>query len=123
MTNNKNILNSYPSFPSTRMRRNRQFDWSRRLVRENHLSVDDLIWPIFVTENKKTEIKTMPGIYRIPLTEIADIVDEAQSYGIPAIALFPETNPNIKDDKGSEALNSNNIICEATRIIKKTMRI
>ena len=119
MANNKNIFNSYPSFPSTRMRRNRQFDWSRRLVRENHLSVDDLIWPIFVTENKKTEIKTMPRVYRIPLTEIAYIVEEAQSYGIPAIALFPETNPNIKDDKGSEALNSSNIICEATRIIKK----
>tara|TARA_B100000686_G_scaffold66799_1_gene72120 strand:+ start:773 stop:1789 length:1017 start_codon:yes stop_codon:yes gene_type:complete len=122
MANNKNIFNSYPSFPSTRMRRNRQFGWSRRLVRENHLSVDDLIWPIFVTENKKTEIKTMPGVYRIPLTEIADIVDEAQSYGIPAIALFPETNPNIKDDKGSEALNSSNIICEATRIIKKQFK-
>ncbi len=119
MANNQKKYNTYPSFPSTRMRRNRLHDWSRRLIKENKLSVDDLIWPIFVTKNNKTEINSMPGVYRIPLSEIADTVGEAQNYGIPAIALFPHTDTNIKDDNGSEALNSNNIICEATKLIKK----
>ena len=115
-----NIPNGNPSFPSTRMRRNRLSNWSRRLIQENKLSTDDLIWPIFITDkNKKSSIDSMPGIFRIPLNEIVDVIGEAQDYDIPAIALFPETNPNVKDELGSEALNENNLICEAIKLIKK----
>ena len=115
-----NIPNGNPSFPSTRMRRNRLSNWSRRLIQENKLSTDDLIWPIFITDkNKKSSIDSMPGIFRIPLNEIVDVIGEAQDYNIPAIALFPETNPNVKDELGSEALNENNLICEAIKLIKK----
>ena len=115
-----NIPNGNPSFPSTRMRRNRLSNWSRRLIQENKLSTDDLIWPIFITDkNIKSSIDSMPGIFRIPLNEIVDVIGEAQDYDIPAIALFPETNPNVKDELGSEALNENNLICEAVKLIKK----
>ena len=115
-----NIPNGNPSFPSTRMRRNRLSNWSRRLIQENKLSTDDLIWPIFVTDkNKRSSIDSMPGIFRIPLNEIVDVIGETQDYNIPAIALFPETNPNVKDELGSEALNENNLICEAIKLIKK----
>ena len=115
-----NIPNGNPSFPSTRMRRNRLSNWSRRLIQENKLSTDDLIWPIFITDkNKKSSIDSMPGIFRIPLNEIVDVIGESQNYDIPAIALFPETNPNVKDELGSEALNENNLICEAIKLIKK----
>ena len=115
-----NIPNVNPSFPSTRMRRNRLRNWSRRLIQENKLSTDDLIWPIFITDkNKKSSIDSMPGIFRIPLNEIVDVIGESQDYDIPAIALFPETNPNVKDELGSEALNENNLICEAIKLIKK----
>jgi len=115
-----NIPNGNPSFPSTRMRRNRLSNWSRRLIQENKLSTDDLIWPIFITDkNKRSAIDSMPGIFRIPLNEIVDVIGEAQGYNIPAIALFPETNPNVKDELGSEALNENNLICEAIKLIKK----
>ena len=115
-----NIPNGHPSFPSTRMRRNRLNNWSRRLIQENKLSTDDLIWPIFITDkNKKSSIDSMPGIFRIPLNEIVDVIGESQNYDIPAIALFPETNPSVKDELGSEALNENNLICEAIKLIKK----
>ena len=115
MANNQYI---HASFPSTRMRRNRLKDWSRRLIREHNLTVNDLIWPIFITANKKTEITSMPGVYRIPLSEIVKQAKQAENIGIPAIALFPETDPKLKDDNGTEALNNNNLVCEATRIIK-----
>ena len=115
-----NIPNGNPSFPSTRMRRNRLSNWSRRLIQENKLSTDDLIWPIFITDkNKKSSIDSMPGIFRIPLNEIVDVIGESQNYDIPAIALFPEINPSVKDELGSEALNENNLICEAIKLIKK----
>ena len=113
-----NNFYTYPSFPSTRMRRNRLKDWSRRLIKEHTLTVNDLIWPIFISTDKKSEITSMPGVHRIPLSEIAKYAKQAQNIGIPAIALFPETNPILKDDSGKEALNKNNLVCEATRIIK-----
>ena len=107
------------SFPQTRMRRNRLNNWSRKLVEESKLSTNDLIWPIFITEeNQITPIESMPGINRYPLTEVIDVVAEAAELGIPAIALFPEINSDLKDEKGSEALNKNNLICKATQYIK-----
>ncbi|MBT4109905.1 MAG: porphobilinogen synthase [Pelagibacterales bacterium] len=111
------------SYPTTRMRRNRQTDWSRRLIEENRFSVNDLILPIFITDgNQKTAIDSMPGVYRIPIDQIIEYVQEAKELGIPAIALFPETNASLKDDKGSEALNEENLVCRTTSLIKNNIK-
>ena len=79
------------AYPEVRLRRNRKTDWSRRLIQENNLSVNDLIWPIFLTEgkNKKESIKTMPGVYRYSLDKIELLVESAINKKIPMIALFP----------------------------------
>ncbi len=108
-------------FPHTRMRRNRTDAWTRRLVAENKLSVDDLIWPIFIIEgsNTSTEVVSMPGVVRVTLDLVAKHVEEAVKLGIPAIALFPATPPEKKDAEGTEAVNANNLICSASRILKK----
>ena len=109
------------SYPSTRLRRNRKKDWSRRLVQENNLSTNDLIWPIFICEgrNVKEPVKTMPGVYRYSLDRIQKLVESAIDKKIPLIALFPHTPLSKKNLKGSEALNKNNLICKALRLIKK----
>ena len=108
-------------YPNLRLRRNRKNDWSRRLVQENNLSVDDLILPIFLIEgkNKKIPIKSMPGVYRYSINKLGTIIDKAVNKKIPMVALFPYTNPKIKDEYGSEALNENNLVCQAIRYIKK----
>mgnify|MGYP001171750253 FL=1 len=108
-------------YPNLRLRRNRKSDWSRRLVQENNLSVDDLILPIFLIEgkNKKIPIKSMPGVYRYSINKLGTIIDKAVNKKIPMVALFPYTNPKIKDEYGSEALNENNLVCQAIRYIKK----
>ena len=108
-------------FPSTRLRRVRNSDWVRRLISENNLSANDLILPIFLTEgkNKKEKIKTMPGIYRYSLDKLSSILDEAEKFKIPMIALFPNTSNNQRDHSGSEALNEDNLICRAIKLIKK----
>ena len=79
------------SYPFTRMRRNRKSDWSRRLVQENKLSANDLIWPIFIREGKniKEPIEGMPDVYRYTIDKIEKLVDEAISLEIPMISLFP----------------------------------
>ena len=119
----KYIYKESAAFPSTRMRRNRQTDWSRRLIKENELSVNDLIWPIFIAnDDKKSPINSMPGVNRIPLNAIVETVQEAKELGIPAIALFPETDISLKNEKGSEALNEGNLICKATKAIKKNIK-
>ena len=109
------------SYPSTRLRRNRKKDWSRRLIQENNLSTNDLIWPIFICEgrNVKEPVKTMPGVYRYSLDRIQKLVESAIDKKIPFIALFPYTPLSKKNLKGSEALNKNNLICKALRLIKK----
>ena len=118
----KYIYKESAAFPSTRMRRNRQTDWSRRLIEESKLSVNDLIWPIFISnDDKKSPISSMPGVFRIPLNAIVENVQEAKELGIPAIALFPETDISLKDEKGSEALNEDNLICKATKAIKNNI--
>jgi len=108
-------------FPSTRLRRVRNSDWVRRLVSENNLSANDLILPIFLTEgkNKKEKIKSMPGIYRYSLDKLSSILDEAEKFKIPMIALFPNTSNHQRDHNGSEALNENNLVCRAIKFIKK----
>ena len=109
------------SYPSTRLRRNRKREWSRRLVQESTLSPNDLIWPIFISEGKnlKEQIKTMPGIYRYSIDQLEKLVESAMNKKIPMIALFPNTPIFKKDAKGSEALNKNNLVCKALRLIKK----
>ena len=108
-------------YPSLRLRRTRQHHWCRRLVQENNLSSSDLILPIFLTEgkNKKIPVKSMPGIYRYSINNLGIIIDKAIKKKIPMIALFPYTNPKIKDLSGSESLNANNLVCRAIRYIKK----
>jgi porphobilinogen synthase len=104
-----------------RLRRNRRTDWSRRLVREAALSVDDLIWPIFLIEgaNISSEVGAMPGVQRVTLDRLAAHVAPAAELGIPAIALFPATPPEKKDAEGSEAANPDNLICNAARVLKR----
>ena len=109
------------SYPKIRLRRNRKANWSRRLVRENSLSPNDLIWPIFIREGKniKEPIKSMPGVFRYSLDKINNLIEKAISKKIPMIALFPNTPAHKKNSKGTEALNKNNLICKALKLIKK----
>ena len=108
-------------YPNLRLRRNRKKDWTRRLVQENTLSVNDLILPIFIIDgkNKKESINTMPGVFRYSVDKIPVILDKAVKYKIPMVALFPYTNKKFKNKYGTEALNENNLVCKAIRIIKK----
>jgi len=109
------------SYPNTRLRRNRKTDWSRRLIEENSLSVNDLIWPIFIKDGKniKEPIKSMPGVFRYSLDKINKLVERAINKKIPMIALFPNTPVYKKNSRGTEALNKNNLICKALKMIKK----
>jgi len=101
-----------------RMRRNRRTDWSRRLVRENTLTVDDLIWPLFLTDGPGEPVPAMPGVVRLSVEGAVREARRARELGIPAIALFPNTDPKLRDDAGSEALNTENLVCQALRAIK-----
>lgn len=107
-------------FPQVRMRRNRRTDWSRRLVSENQLSVNDLIWPVFIQEgtNQKTEIPSMPGVQRLTIDHLLEAAREAVELKIPALALFPATDPAKKTENGEEAYNSENLVCRAVRALK-----
>ena len=111
-------------YPSVRLRRNRKTEWSRRLVSENNLSTSDLIWPIFIREGKniKEPIKSMPGVFRYSLDKIENLVEKAIDKRIPMIALFPNIPSSKKNAKGSEALNKNNLVCKALRMIKKNYK-
>ena len=107
-------------FPQTRLRRLRRDDWTRRLVAETRLCVDDLIWPVFVTDgqDQAVPVGSMPGVVRVSLDRLAAHVAPAAALGIPAIALFPATPPALKNAQGTEALNPDNLICRAARLLK-----
>jgi porphobilinogen synthase len=107
-------------FPQVRMRRLRRTDWMRRLVREHHLTADDLIWPVFLLDGTvpTTPVASMPGVERLTLDHLADAVATAAELGIPAVALFPATDPAKKTPDGDEALNPDNLVCRAVRRIK-----
>ena len=111
-------------YPNLRMRRNRRTDWIRRLVEENNITSSDLILPIFLVDgkNKKQEISNMPGVYRHSLNKLHTILDKAIKLKIPTVALFPYTEKKLKDAKGSESLNENNLVCRAIRYIKKNYK-
>lgn len=111
------------AFPRTRMRRNRRFDWSRRLVRENTLTVDDLIWPVFVREGKgeKEAIPSMPGVNRLSIDLLVEAAQEAASLGIPALALFPVVDASLKTEGAEESYNPDNLVCRAVRALVESV--
>jgi porphobilinogen synthase len=104
-----------------RMRRNRRSDWARRLVREHVLTTDDLIWPLFLVDgaNKRAPVASMPGVERLSVDEAVRDAVRAARLSIPCLALFPYTDPALRDEEGSEALNPDNLVCRAIRAIKK----
>jgi porphobilinogen synthase len=106
---------------TSRPRRNRKAEWTRRLVRENVLTTDDLIWPLFLVDGSKTRapVPSMPGIERLSIDEAVREAERAARLAIPCVALFPYTDPKLRDTSGSEALNSDNLVCRAIRAIKK----
>lgn len=108
------------SFPAIRMRRNRQTDWSRRMIRETTLTVNDLIWPVFIVDGaeKREPVPSMPGVERLSIDQLLDMVGYAKDLGIPAIALFPYTDPDVKTPDAREAYNPDNLICRAVKAIK-----
>ncbi len=104
-----------------RPRRNRRADWARRMVRESVLTTDDLIWPIFIVDGAKARIPvpSMPGVERLTVDHAVREAERAAKLSIPCLALFPFTDPALRDPEGSEALNPNNLVCRALRAIKK----
>ncbi|MBE7201912.1 MAG: porphobilinogen synthase [Parafilimonas terrae] len=106
-----------------RMRRNRKSDWARRLVRETNLSVDDLIWPVFVIpgENRREPVPSMPGVERLTIDLLVREAERAATLGIPALAPFPYTDPDLRDATASEAVNDQNLMCKACRAIKRAV--
>jgi porphobilinogen synthase len=109
-------------FPATRLRRLRLYSWSRALVCEQELSVNDLIWPVFVCEgkNQRESVPSMPGVERQSIDLAVDAVGEAKSLGIPAVALFPATDQAQKTPDAEEALNPDNLVCRAVRAVKES---
>ena len=112
-----------PAFPLTRMRRNRTDAWTRRMVRENTLATDDLIWPLFVVDGEgvREAVASMPGVERLSCDLIVDAAREAVALGIPAIAVFPSTDPALKSPDGSEAVNPDNLVCRTVRAVKEAV--
>ncbi len=104
-----------------RPRRNRKSEWARRLVRENVLTTDDLIWPLFVIDgsNRRDAVGSMPGVERLSIDQAVRDAERAAKLEIPCIALFPYTEPSLRDDHGSEAVNADNLVCQTVRAIKK----
>jgi porphobilinogen synthase len=106
-----------------RPRRNRSSDWVRRLVRETVVTVDDLIWPVFVIpgQSQRVPVPSMPGVERLSIDVLVAEVEKVARLGIPAVALFPHTEPELRDATGSEALNDQNLVCKACRAIRNAV--
>jgi porphobilinogen synthase len=110
-------------FPKTRLRRNRRDAWSRRLVAEARFEAADLIWPVFVLDgrNRREPVASMPGVERLSIDRLLPLLEEATVLGIPAVALFPVTPPELKSADGSAALDPDNLMCRAVRAIKAAL--
>jgi porphobilinogen synthase len=108
-------------YPQTRLRRLRRYDWSRRLVAEHHLSVDDLIWPLFVHEgsDRRDAVDSMPGVERLSIDLLVEAVAGAMQLGIPAVAIFPVVDAAKKTPEAEEAVRSENLVCRAVRSVKQ----
>jgi porphobilinogen synthase len=107
----------------TRPRRNRRAEWARRLVRENVLTTDDLIWPLFIADGEatRTPVASMPGVDRLSVDEAVREAERAAALSIPCLAVFPYTDRDLRDPDGTEALNPDNLVCRAVRAIKKAV--
>ena len=111
----------FGKFPAVRMRRNRRWEWSRRLVSEQQLATSDLIWPVFVHEgqNIRTPIPSMPGVDRLTIDLLVEAVREAIDLQVPAIAIFPATESKLKTPDAEEAFNPDNLVCRSVRAVKE----
>src|ERR1700709_1058754 len=98
-----------------RPRRNRKAEWARRLVRENVLTTDDLIWPLFVVagHNKRLAVASMPGVNRLSVDQAVVDAERAVKLNIPCIALFPYTEPSLREGRGSAPVNHHNLVCQS----------
>ncbi len=112
-----------PGFPATRLRRGRKSAWSRNLVRENAVTVSDLIWPLFVIEGNQARqpVASMPGVERLSIDLAVRAAEAAAKLEIPVIALFPSVEPSLRSPDGREALNPDNLICRAIKAIKQSV--
>jgi porphobilinogen synthase len=108
---------------TVRPRRNRKAEWARRMVRENVLTADDLIWPLFLIDgsNKRVAVESMPGVERLSVDQAVREAERAAKLAIPCLALFPYTDPALRDEDGAEALNPDNLACRAIRAIKQAV--
>jgi porphobilinogen synthase len=108
---------------TTRLRRNRKAEWSRRLVREHQVTTDDLIWPLFLMDRRESRwpVEHMPGVDRVNIDEACREAEKAARLGIPAIAPFPYVEKDLRDPMGSEAVNGENLMCRAVRAIRKAV--
>lgn len=120
MSDRENSSTPWGRYPQTRLRRLRRNDWSRRLVAETSLSVNDLIWPLFVHDgdNRRQAVASMPGVERLSIDLVVEAVSQAVEVGIPAVALFPVTDLAKKSTEAAEAVNSENLVCRAVRAVK-----
>jgi porphobilinogen synthase len=109
------------AFPSTRLRRMRRDEFSRRLMRENHLTADDLIYPVFVLEGSRISepVASMPGVFRHSLDRLLAVAKEAVDLGVPALALFPVIEPKLKSEKAEEAFNPDGLVPRVVQALKK----
>jgi len=121
MTDSATSATPWGQFPQTRLRRLRRHAWSRRLVAETRLSVSDLVWPLFVHEGAKRRepVASMPGVDRLSIDLLVEAVGSAVALGIPAVAVFPVTEPAKKTPEAEEAVNPQNLICRAVRAVKQ----
>ena len=112
-----------PSFPKTRMRRPRQYEFSRRLIRQTRLSTDDLIWTMIISDSvkKRESVDSLPGVERVDIENLVKDAKRAKALGIPAIAIFPHISPSLKDGVGSEALNPDGLIPNAIKAVKSAV--
>lgn len=112
-----------PSYPSTRLRRNRRFGWLRSMIAETRLSPKDFIWPVFVQEgeNLRTAIEAMPGVFRFSIDRLVEEATRAYRLGIPAIAIFPVTPQHLKTALAEESYNPDNLVCRAVKAVKTAL--
>ena len=109
-------------YPSLRLRRTRKYNWSRRLIQENNLSCNDLIWPVFLVEgeNQNQKIKSMPFVYRYSIDKLIKELEILVKYGLQAVALFPQIEKDLKDENGTNSYDQNNLVCRAIKEIKSS---
>ncbi|MDR2015455.1 MAG: porphobilinogen synthase, partial [Azoarcus sp.] len=113
-------MHAIPAFPETRLRRMRRDEFSRRLMRENLLTVDDLIYPVFVQEGQNivTPVTSMPGVQRMSLDRLLTLAEDVLKLGVPALALFPVIDFDLKSETAEEAWNPNGLIPRAVAALK-----